>query len=118
MIIYTNTTITQTDLGKLIGNIIPSATQSAKPITPQIEATNIGAFFLYTKKPNTIANGINHNEAVATEPFAPPPANELATISANAATTSKSTNQANTVKSTLHFLLIVSSITSPSDLPS
>ena len=101
MMMYTNTITNQAILGKLIGNIIPSHTQSARPITPTTDATTIGAFFLYTKKPNTIAKGMNNIEAVATEPLAVLPVKELATISAKAATTSNNTNHANTVKSTL-----------------
>ena len=101
-----------------IGKARPIATQAASKITPITEATTIGAFFLYTKKPKAIASGINNKEAVATEPFASLPVKEFATISANAAMTNNSTSHANTVKSTLLLRPIFSSITSPRDLPS
>ena len=92
--------------------------RSAIMITPITEATTIGAFFLYTKKPKAIASGMNSRDAVATEPLASLPVKEFATISAKAAITSSNTSHANTVKRTLLLRPIFSSITSPRDLPS
>jgi hypothetical protein len=96
-----NTNASQKFLERTIGNARPTATQAARRITPITDATAIGAFFLYTKKPNAIASGMNSKDAVATDPFASLPVNEFATISAKAAITSNNTSHANTVKRTL-----------------
>ncbi len=110
------------------GNISPAAIQPPSRITPRTVLTTRFKF-VRLMNPKQTASGMNSMEAVATEPLAgiltifpvasstADPANVPATISANAATTSTSTSQANMVKHIFVFRPMFSSMTSPRDCP-
>ena len=100
------------------GKCIPiakEATTQRRPTTASFQPERLNFFWI---SPNITANTINIIEMVPAQPFTVYALNVPATISANAAITSKVNSQQNKRKSLRPVLPMYFSISTPMDLPS